>query len=41
MGYTDYKKAHTQTTLINPNTVKVRQYRNVEELNKARGENQC
>lgn len=38
MGYTDYKKAHTQTTLINPNSVKVKQYRNVEELNKARGE---
>lgn len=38
MGYTDYRKAHTQTTLINPNKVKVRQYRNVEELNRARGE---
>ena len=38
MGYTDYKKAHTQTTLINPDTVKVRQYKNVEELNRARGE---
>ena len=38
MGYTDYKKAHTQTTLINPDSVKVRQYRNVEELNRARGE---
>ena len=31
-------KAHTQTTLINPNQVKVRQYKNVEELNRARGE---
>ena len=38
MGYTDYRKAHTQTTLINPNKVKVRQYKNVEELNRARGE---
>ena len=38
MGYTDYRKAHTQTTLINPNQVKVRQYKNVEELNRARGE---
>ena len=34
MGYTDYEKAHTQTTLINPNQVKVRQYKNVDELNK-------
>lgn len=38
MGYTDYRKAHTQTTLINPDNVKVKQYRNVEELNRARGE---
>lgn len=38
MGYTDYRKAHTQTTLINPNQVKVRQYKNVDELNRARGE---
>ena len=38
MSYTDYRKAHTQTTLINPNQVKVRQYRNVDELNRARGE---
>ena len=38
MSYTDYRKAHTQTTLINPNKVKVRQYKNVDELNRARGE---
>ena len=36
MGYTDYRKAHTQTTLINPNSVNVKQYSSVEELNKAR-----
>ena len=36
-GYTDYRQAHSQTTLINPNNVKIKQYRNVDELNKARG----
>tara|TARA_B100000795_G_scaffold239348_1_gene200956 strand:+ start:616 stop:2022 length:1407 start_codon:yes stop_codon:yes gene_type:complete len=36
-GYTDYRKAHTHTTLINPNNVKIKQYKNVEELNRDRG----
>ena len=36
-GYTDYRKAHTQTTLINPNNVKIKKYKNVEELNRDRG----
>jgi hypothetical protein len=38
--FTDYKKAHTNTTLINPNAVNKReQYKDVEELTQAR-ENQ-
>ena len=37
MGYTDYRKAHTKTTLINPNSVKIKQYKNVEDLNRERG----
>ena len=38
MSYTDYRKAHTQTTYKSQPSKKVRQYRNVEELNRARGE---
>lgn len=35
--FTDYKKAHTNTTLINPNSVNKReQYKNVEELTQLR-----
>jgi curved DNA-binding protein CbpA len=35
--FTDYKKAHTNTTLINPNSVNKReQYKNVEELTQVR-----
>jgi curved DNA-binding protein CbpA len=35
--FTDYKKAHTNTTLINPNAVNKReQYKDVEELTQAR-----
>ena len=37
IGYTDYKRAHeTDTTLINPDDVKYRKYKNIEELEKER-----
>jgi curved DNA-binding protein CbpA len=35
--FTDYKKAYTQTTLVNPNTIQERKtYKDVEDLSKAR-----
>lgn len=36
-NYTDYKKAHTETTLIDIDSVNHREYRNVDELQKERG----
>ena len=35
--YTDYKKAHTETTLIDPNTINYREYSSVDDLQKERG----
>ena len=35
--YTDYKKAHTETTLIDPNSVEFKQYNNMDDLQKERG----
>lgn len=35
--YTDYKKAHTETNLIDPNSVNYREYTSVDDLQKERG----
>ena len=35
--YTDYKRAHTETTLIDPNSVDYREYNNMDDLQKERG----
>ena len=35
--YTDYKKAHTETTLIDPNSVNYKEYTSVDDLQKERG----
>ena len=34
--YTDYKKAHTETTLIDPNSINYREYSSVDDLEKER-----
>lgn len=36
LQFTDYKQAHTQTKLINPDSVKYKQYSSVEDLEKDR-----
>ena len=36
LQYTDYRKAHTKTTLINPDSVKYTTYKNVEQLEESR-----
>ena len=36
VGYTDYKKAHTETTLIDPDNVNYREYDNLDDLEKER-----
>jgi len=35
--FTDYKKAHTETHLINPNSIKYKKYNNVKHLQQSRG----
>lgn len=35
--YTDYRKAHTETTLIDTDSINIREYRNLDELQKERG----
>jgi hypothetical protein len=35
-SYTDYKQAHTNTYLIDPSRIKVKNYKNVEDLKKDR-----
>jgi curved DNA-binding protein CbpA len=35
--YTDYKKAHTETVLINPESVNYKEYTSVDDLEKERG----
>lgn len=35
-GYTDYRKAHTQTRIIDPSNVNFRKYKDIKELNKER-----
>ena len=37
MEYTDYRKAHTETTLIDPDNINYREYRDVDELERERG----
>ena len=36
LKYTDYKQAHTNTILINPNNIKKKTYSSVKELETAR-----
>ena len=35
--FTDYKKAHTETTLIDPNSINYKEYSSVDDLQKERG----
>ena len=35
-GYTDYRKAHTQTRIIDPSNVNFKKYKDIKELNKER-----
>ena len=37
MEYTDYKKAHTETTLIDIDSIDYREYKNLDDLQKERG----
>lgn len=37
MEYTDYRKAHTETTLIDPDNINYREYKNMDELERERG----
>jgi curved DNA-binding protein CbpA len=37
MIYTDYRKAHTETNLIDPDSIDYREYKNVDELERERG----
>lgn len=40
MNYADYKKAHTETTLINPDNVRVKNYNSVKDLEFERSKKQ-
>ncbi len=35
--YTDYRKAHTETVLIDPDSINIREYQNLDDLQKERG----
>lgn len=35
--YTDYRKAHTETTLIDPDSISYREYENMDDLKRERG----
>ena len=38
LGYTDYKQAHYENNMINVNDIKVKQYKNVKDLQNARSQ---